>query len=271
MIRIFSAFLLAACLLARGAAAQSAELYEALGLPEIVEIMAEEGRLHGEEVEADMFGRGGGPSWDAYVAAVYDPDRMDAELRAKLLDALAPVDLDPLLAFFRSERGRRIVGLEVSAREALIDPAVEEAAIDAVGTMRKRRDPRLDLLRDFAEANDLIESNVAGSMTSSLAFFEGLAEGGAFEDGLSEEEMLATVWGQEQDIRRETREWVYAYLALAFEPLSDADVEAYTALSQTPEGRALTGAMFRAFDEMLADIARRLGLGAARFMAGEDI
>ena len=79
------------------------------------------------------------------------------------------------------------------------------------------------------------------------------------------------MWAQEEDIRADTEEWVYSYLALAYDPLSNEDIEAYIALSRSDEGRALNRALFGAFDDLFVDISRRLGMGASRFLVGEDI
>ncbi len=246
-------------------------LYRALALGDVLKIMVEEGRQHGERLEEEMFPGRGGQSWKRRVDEIYEFGRMSAEVRRTFARALEGVDVAPLVAFFDSPLGRRIVSLEISAREALLDGDVEDALTERVRSMRRQQDPRLDLIEAFAEANDLVESNVAGALTSNYAFFRGLAEGGAFEDRPSDDEVLVDVWDQEDDVRDETRDWVLVYLTLAFQPLEDAEVEAYIALSRTTEGRALNHALFAAFDPVFARISHDLGRGAARFIASEDI
>ena len=186
-------------------------------------------------------------------------------------EEMAGVDTAPLLAFLQSERGQRIIGLEVSAREALLDETVEQMSREAFDEMRAEDSPRMEALRAYIEANDLVESNIAGALNSNLAFYQGLSAGGALPLEMTEEDMLRDVWLQEPDIREETESWVWSYLAMAYRPLEDADIEAYTAMSQTPEGRALNRAIFAAFDELFTDISRDLGLAASRFMLSEDI
>jgi hypothetical protein len=101
------------------------------------------------------------------------------------------------------------------------------------------------MLRRFAEANDLIESNVAGALNANLAFLKAMAEaGGGGTVGGDAEAMLAEVWGQEAAVRAETEAWLFPFLALAYQPLSDSDLEAYVAFSETPEGAVDVG--FRA-------------------------
>lgn len=278
MIRILVAFWLAMA----GALSASAQsdtpaqapvdvLFDAMGLPEIVAIMREEGLAYGDELRAELFAGRGGSRWDRMVDDIYDRERLHATVRNRFDLELAAQDLAPLLAFFTSERGRRIVALEVSARRALLDDAVEEASRDALAAMRQADDPRLDLLRDYAEANDLVESNVVGAMNANFAFYLGLAAGGALEDSLGEAEILRDVWSQETEIRADTEDWLYSYLALAYRPLEDDDIVAYTEFSRTPAGQALNNALFLAFDEMFVAVSRALGQGAAQFMGGQDI
>jgi hypothetical protein len=249
----------------------AAVLFRAIGMPQIIEVMREEGVGYGETIGSDLLQGQGGAGWSAVVSDIYDASAMTREMLSGFEARLDGVDLDPLLEFFESDRGRRIVDLEVSARRALLEDEVEDAAKAATMELRDRRPDRLALLEAFVEANDLVESNVMGAMNSNYAFYMGLMDGNAFDGALTENEILSDVWSQEPEIRSDTEDWVYSYLALAYDPLSDSDIEAYIALSRTEEGRALNRALFGAFDDLFVDISRRLGKGAARFLVGEDI
>lgn len=246
-------------------------LIEVLGLGDLVAIMREEGIAYGDEIEDEMFPGRGGDRWDAEVARIYDGGRMADELKDTLGRALSGTDLDPLIGFFASETGARIVSLELSARRALLDPEVEEASLERLEDMQADDDPRLALIERFVEANSLVEANVAGALNSNYAFYTGLADGRAFDFEMTEEQMLADVWGQEPEIRDETREWLLSYLVMAYAPLSDAALEDYIALSETPQGTALNAALFAGFDVAFTRISRELGLAAAQFIAGQDI
>mgnify|MGYP000135605036 CR=1 FL=1 len=246
-------------------------LIEALALGDILEIMRQEGLDYGEDLRAEMFpGRGGG-AWPATVARIYDGARIRQVMRDSLAEELDETDLAPLIAFFTSETGEKAISLEVTARRALLDEAMAEASREALAEMRARDDPRLDLLNRFVRVNDLLESNVVGALNANYAFYLGLVDGGAFPFEVTEDQILADVWSQEADIRLETEQWLYAYLALAYDPLSDRELEAYIGISESPEGQALNRALFEAFDVLFRQISRELGLAAARLIAGEDI
>ncbi|MGL5008718.1 MAG: hypothetical protein ACRC6I_02455, partial [Paracoccaceae bacterium] len=132
-------------------------------------------------------------------------------------------------------------------------------------------DPRLEMLQAFVAAGDLVEQNVVGAMNANYAFFQGMAAAGGPAAQMTDEEMLADVWGREAEVRASTQEWLYPYLALAYQPLDDADLAAYTAFWESPAGKHANAAMFAAFDQVFTDISRGLGQAAATQMQGDDI
>lgn len=246
-------------------------LADALGLPEIIEVMRAEGIANGAELAADMFPGRAGSNWSEMVGKIYDTDWMTQIVWTGLAAELDDTDTTPLMAFFTGETGSKIVGLEVSARQALLDETVEEASKDRLAEMTADGDPLLDLVGRYIEANDLLEYNVVGAMNSNYAFYTGLQDGGAFDETLTEDQILTDVWSQEEVIRSDTKEWLYAFLAMAYKPLGEAELEAYIALSQTPEGQALNSALFTAFDRLFVDVSHALGRSAATFLVGEDL
>ena len=131
--------------------------------------------------------------------------------------------------------------------------------------------PRLALVGRFIDVNGLVDFNVSGALNANYEFYFGLVDGGAFPFEMTEEQVLADVWSQEDEIRAETEDWLYSYLAMAYEPVSDADLTAYIDMSETAAGKALNQALFAAFDVLYRQISRDLGLAAAQMVAGEDI
>lgn len=250
-----------------------ADLARALDLPRLFSILRAEGMDHGADLDADLLGGSGGARWEALVDAVHDPARMETFAMASLRSDLAAEGdaVGRMVAFLASEPGARIVGLELAAREAYRDSMVEDAARLAWEEMQARRDPRVDLIARLVEANDLIEQNVAGAMNGNLAFYRGMVDGGAAGAGVPEGDMMADLWSQEPQIRADTEAWLMPYLALAYQPLSDAELTAYIAFSETPEGRLLNRALFGAFNALFNALSRDLGLAAAQLMIGEDL
>lgn len=176
-----------------------------------------------------------------------------------------------MIAFFTSSPGKEIIRLEVTARQAMLDDDVMEAAKEAAAIALADATPRVEVLRRLIESNDFIEMNVMGAMNSNIAYFKGLFDGAVPPGSLSEEELLADVWSRESEIRAYTTEWIYAFLLMAYQPLSEDEIETYIAFSQTDAGRALNRAIFAAFDEMFDEVSFRLGLVSSRFMLGMEL
>jgi len=251
-----------------------AAVSKVLRMTEMMDIMQAEGLAYGEQLQEELFPDAGSARWQDMVALIYDAPTMQREFEAVFEAELAaqPEATGLILDFFGSERGQRIVTLEIEARRALLDEAVEEAAQVAVQEMMEANDPRFDLLLEFAEINQLVEENVAGAMNSNLAFYRGMAEGGAFDGAeMTEQEILSDVWTQEPQIRADTEQWLYPFLSLAYQPLSDEDMQAYIAFSETPASGVLNRALFAAFDDVFSRISHDLGRAAAGMLAGQDI
>ncbi|NRB00378.1 MAG: DUF2059 domain-containing protein [Rhodobacteraceae bacterium] len=248
-------------------------LMDAMQIPTLLEIMAEEGVVHSADLEEELFPNRGGAGWRLVTGNIYNIDRMQDEFATRFDAGLTDAQAEVLTEFFASPRGARIVQLEIDARRAFLDETLEEAAIDAYNAARQE-DADADALAPlerFVEANDLVESNVMGALNSNYAFYQGLNDGGAFPRRMSEGEILADVWSQEDEIRADSTEWVYSYLSLAYGPLEEGDLDVYTALSESAEGRALNSALFGAFDDLFTRISRELGEAAAGFVVGQDL
>jgi hypothetical protein len=245
---------------------------EVMRLPDLFQVLREEGLAYGDSLQADMFPAGGGEDWKAEVSGIYDADRLEAAFAKALAEGLAdrPQSVSGIVDFFGSDLGKRIVGLEIEARRAFLDTAAEEAARVAADDAAGTRDPKVALVRRMIEAGDLLEMNVAGSLSSSLAFMTGMADSGAY-GALPEDQLLSDVWGQEEQVRADTSTWLYAYLGLAYAPLTEAEMETYVAFWESPAGQDLNAALFTAFDRVFRQVSLELGRAAGRAMQGRDI
>lgn len=250
-------------------AATAEDLLDALGVPQIVSIMREEGLEYGETLAEDMIPGGSTGGWTATVDRIYDEARMLDTLRGVFRQEFGDADLAPLMAFFDSETGRQVVDLELSAREAMRDPEIEEAARAAYRDLEETGSGELDGISAFVEANDLVEANLVGALNASYMFYLGLVDGGALD--MSEQDILTEVWSSEEETRADTREWVYAFLLMAYRPLEDGVVAEYTDLSGTAPGRALNRALFAGFNKMYDDISYALGMAVAREMQVQEL
>lgn len=250
-------------------AQDAGELYDLLRLDDLVAVMRQEGLSYGQELGTDMFGGSPGAGWSDLLDEIYDTGRMRSLVEARFTAAIDPEAVAPLVRYFDGADGREIVSLEIAAREAMIDDAVEDAARERYRDLSAGDDPRLEPVERFVEAGDLVEANVAGALNASLRFYSGLVDGGAIE--MSEDEILREVWSTEEETRADTSEWVHGFLLLAYRPLGAEALADYVDLAETDAGRALNTALFAAFNAMYDDISYALGLAAAREMSTQEL
>ncbi len=253
--------------------ADIAALEDALKLPDVFAVMSEEGHAYGAQLEADMFPGAGGASWAAAVGQIYAVDRIlpqfSAAFEAELIRSGA--DITPMVDFFTSELGKKVTTLEISARRALLDVAVEDASRLKYEEMLAEGDPKVALVEEFVSVNGLVEANVSGAMNANYAFYQGLGDAGALTPDMGEDAIIGEIWSQEEAIRDETDIWIHSYLAMAYAPLSDDEMRAYIDFSQGEAGRELNAALFAGFDAVFVDVSRKLGRAAGGILAGREL
>ncbi|MCH2164230.1 MAG: hypothetical protein MK098_06210 [Marinovum sp.] len=249
------------------------KLLDLIALPQTIEIMRDEGIAYGIELGHEMLPSEPGALWQSTLEHIYDPERMEETVRAGFAKGFLTNDVSPdkLERFFGSEMGRDIIRLEVSAREAMSDEAIEAAARDAYLELAESdaENARLALVHDFVDGNDLIEANVVGGLNTTVRFYQGLVDGGAM--AMSLDDILTEVWGTEADTRKDTIEWINGFLLMAYKPLSDGQLADYMRLTQTPEGKVMNRALFLGFDAMYADVSYALGLAIAQQMNVQEL
>ncbi|MFE3838730.1 hypothetical protein [Pseudogemmobacter sonorensis] len=256
---------------ARGA--EVGELVRLLQVEALFEVISEEGHAYGADIEAAMFpGRGSLP-WARELARIYDPRAMAADFAEALAQALGQdqATIAAAEAFFASEAGRRITGLEVEARRLMVGDDAREAAEVAAEKMTATRDPLLRRIRRLIETGDLVEQNVAGSLTGFFAFNEGMEAALPAALRRPAEDLMAQVRAQEGQSRVDTTNWLVAYMALAYAPLAETELDALIDFTGSEAGQALNAALFQAFDAVLTPRLRALGFAAGQTMTAMDI
>lgn len=248
-------------------APNTAAIMDALRIGEVLDIIAEESLVNAQALDDSMLQGQGGAGWNMIVASIHDTGYWETQMREVVETELSPDHVAAIEGFLTSEQGARIIELELSARRALLDSAIEEISQQRLAELQAADAPLLELVQQFIDANDLIDSNVVGALNANVAFLEGLQDG---TDGAAGD-IFGDVWAQEPEIRESTRDWLLAYLSMAYAPLASGDLEAYIALSESPAGQAFNTAIFAAFDKMFVDTSRATGLALGRMMAAEDI
>jgi len=268
-LRLFLPVLLIICAGSLRAAPDVDTLARVLRVDDLAQTLHAEGVQHGQTLDQQMLDGRGGAHWAQQVARVYSAERIASAIRQALDTELDPRQRQDCLAFFDSPLGREILSLEIAARVSMRAAEVEEAARAVHQALRDSDDARLAAVTRFVAVNDLIERNVAGTMSASFQFYRGLAEGEML--GLDEGAILDEVWSEEAQTREETEGWLFAYLLMAYQPLAPDELERYIGFSSSPAGQALNAALFDGFDALYQRISYELGLRLAAAMKASDI
>lgn len=133
----------------------------------------------GEEAVADLsrpLGKGMGADEAAalrqHLYRIYAPERLYSLLSAALAVELAGQDakiIDQALRFYDGPLGRRIVGLELSARRALLDDDQARIADDRLALAQERRDRRVEQIERLMAATDVVETAVLSGLNGCFA------------------------------------------------------------------------------------------------------
>lgn len=249
-------------------------VWEVMQLDSLAPILQAEAVAEAEEMAANMFqGRGTG-RWHDRVRAIHNPDRIRGLFlrgMAAASPARGPAEVLDGLDFYRSVLGQQLLTLESSTRVAMLDPDVEARIRNAFALARRQGNPRAAQVERLIEAADLIEPNVAGGLNAAIAFSRGFEAGGGFPMPMAEGEIIEDALAQEPQMRADTEAWIGAYLFLAYNSLTDAQLEAYIQFAGSSEGQALSRLMFAGFDGVFAQTSYDMGLAAAAEIRGRQL
>ncbi|WP_171211502.1 DUF2059 domain-containing protein [Ruegeria sp. HKCCA5426] len=241
-------------------------LMEALRLSEVVDILTSEGKAQAHTMNETFMGNSGGEYFHTQIEDIYNPDWIHDQISMAFLETLTDSQLDRAIVFFESDLGQTIVSLENSARLAIQDETIKEMAQDSYFAI-DRSSQSYRLIDEYIEVNDLIEKNVQSSLNADYNFFRALTED-AGGDGTDLIEQLLL---DKDNIERETVTWLYSFLLLAYQPLTEAQMRENIAFSRTDTGRAMNDAFFLGFNRMYDDVYYRLGLAVSHVLSGSDL
>lgn len=265
--------LLAATQARAGGAVNPSALSEAYRLPALFDAIAHEGRDAADAIAQDVLQGQGGAAWARAIDDIYDPERLHDRFLGLLsaeLQRRAAV-YEAAMAFARSPAGAAVIEAEVRIRAELREPGAERDMEAQLERARGIESPALAFVRERIGANNLIEQNVSIGLNGSLAYFSGFMAAAPPGMGLSEGQIAAEVWAQEEDIRAETVDWLEGYLLRAYATLSDGARAALMAHARSAEGDAFNTAMFRAYEVTFAELSEALGIAVGRALQMREL
>ena len=257
-----------------GTAETTADVYlgllEAARIEPLMQIVATEGARHGLSLEGALFPGRGGRGWERHVSAIQSPSRLSDRVAEILRAELSPDVARAARAYLESDLGARVVNQEVSARRGMLDGGAESAARSVSAGSLRDASPRALIIGEILDRLDLVSVNVTGGLNANYALYRGLADGGALRDDMTEGELVAMVWAQEEKLRDATEGWLRSYLTLAYAPLSDDDLRAHLDFCTGEAGARYIAGLTRAFGTVFEETSYSLGRAAATFIVQQD-
>ena len=244
-------------------------LMDVMRLQEAAQILRAEGLEHAQGLNEDMLAGQGGDGWQVQVNAIYDPARMVETVRSSIEAQFVDISMEDAISFYTGDLGSEIVSLENSARAAISDETIEAVARAQYEEIAGTDDPRLALIETLITEGGMIDRNVTSAMNSNYQFMRGLSEGGAME--MTQDEMLADVAAQQEEITEDTTGWLYGYMLMAYSPLTDAELQAYIDFSRTQAGQAINRGLFEGFGAAYAEISYGLGRALSLNMTAQEL
>ena len=247
---------------------QAERLFDLLEQPAFIEILVQEGQAMAFDIAAENFSTAYLDAWDAKVDALMDADTIEASMFAQFEAALDGVDVDSYVTYFESGYGAETIAAEIAARSIMSDPILSSQAIEKAHMQMPMG--RFEQIDTFLNVSGYIEQSVAFALTDQYNFSRGLLDGGVIQ-GMTESDLAAMVWDQEEFITDATNEWFQGYLYLVFENLSDDAIEELISFTASEQGRTLNQILLAAQGDLFSMINYELGREAAKFMIQTDL
>ena len=196
---------------------------------------------------------------EALAERHFNGDALTEDIFQRMLGKVADAHLDEVIAFYRSDVGQRMVRLEVASAA----PG-EAERIQMEGPELYRRaaedDPdRVEFYDRIAESIGLEDLMTAMTMNMSYAMISGMAGSAALPQALTDEQIIAIVNAQADQMREYVRDFVRGMFAYTYRDASKRDLAAYAEYAETEAGRAFNEAMVAAIQGALVDRMRAFG------------
>lgn len=265
--RLMTASLLALCLVfavsAEGPASDDriAEIMELSGINTQIGNHQEAAKASAEQQREAVAAQGGprlSPEMEAFITEqfvqLFEPKALLEDIHASLTESIDDTTAQAVLTWLKSPLGARIVETEVAASgaEAVHEMNANASALMA-NTANVERVGRLEQALNLGDFTTRMSLNI--QLAAGLSIL-------ATQPGF-DQSALAQLVNETEKMRPVIEQSVMPQLMLSllhtYEPLSDADFEAYLAFVESPPGIRFNLAVMEAFDEAFVTAAKSLG------------
>jgi hypothetical protein len=264
---VFAAVLSGVCATA-AQAADVQELYDALRLDGIADIIHQEGIEQIDVYAENYVGPRSASQFAQQAQEIFARD----DIQSTLMNGLETLDPDHMAAaldYFTSAQGALFAELETTARVAISDDEVEEQAKAMAAQARDSDRARIALLERSIEVLEMVEFNIQAAQESQYSFLIELAQAEVID--FSQGEILALIAEDQGELTEMVQEWLLAFTYMAYSPVSDDELQGYIDFQSSDPGQALNQALFDAFRVMDVEQSQKMGRLVASFMAAQEL
>lgn len=186
----------------------------------------------------------------------YAPQTLAAGIAAELPAQLKPADARAALAWFQSDLGRKITGLEDAASKTVSDSTAMEQAQELYQRLSPRRGERYERL---AKASEVAESSAQLLINTSTGTAYGVAATAAAGAPPDIEEIRRELSRNRDEMIATLRIQFNVLFAAAYQPLPETELDQYIAFVESPAGAAFHKAMAVAIDRTMIKAAKEAG------------
>lgn len=247
--------------------ARIANLFDALNMDEIISIMQEEGKRDAIATIEVYAQRSVDDALSERIDRIFDKTEMQVVLINMTSENMNAGQIAAVSDFLNTDVGMRANTLEITARRAISDDAIEEYALSQFDDVSELA--RYTQFRDIIEALDLIDQNTYGAMGAQYVFMRQLA--GSDQLNLTDDDITEMLMAGEDELREGIREWLYGFFNMAYAPLNDAELATYVKFQQSEAGQALNRSLFAGFNELSVRHAEKMGGMVAELMQVQDL
>jgi hypothetical protein len=225
-----------------------------------------ESEVAGEKVDPEIMSRLKKLTNESYGAEI-----LQRETTAQLADRIAPNDFTEAMRWYKSPLGKKSAQMEIDFDAAILDKGYDTMLNMGSKSLAAATPKRLMLITNLMNSIKLVEYSVNLQIHTALGIYQGLSTVAANQAGPSLSELRESLEKQRPKMQSATIGTSLAYLAGAYEKLSDTELNKCLAFLTTPAGMRVQAIQMASVEYALVRAASLMGKGLAEIKKPNDL
>ena len=188
----------------------------------------------------------------------YDPKVIGGFIRKRFAEDVEPEMLTTMIAYYRTDPGKRIAELEKQAAEPAIAVLVRQNETAILEKLEGDPD-RKRLLTEVIDAIDAVNQAEAVVATVSYSMLAGMVASGKLPQTMTDDQISALVNNQLKGMREKLAKTILATITVVYKPLSNAELQTHLEALSTPAARRIQQVFYTAYGDVLGKESRKFG------------